>query len=63
MALKIQNEFELEQEVFLVTDPDQNRHLITAIVVLPGAVMYRLSCNGEEAEFYAFEISRAKNVI
>lgn len=62
MAIKIPNEFDLKQQVYVITDPDQNIHIITAIIVLPGSVMYRAACGGEDADYYDFELSLTPRV-
>lgn len=63
MAIKVQNEFDVKQRVYLVTDPDQNVCIVTAIIVLDKEVMYRVTSFEGEDDYYAFEISADKSVI
>lgn len=61
--MKINTEYNIEQLVYLVTDPEQNQRSITAISVYPGGlVMYTLVCGTEETTHYGFEISTDKKI-
>lgn len=53
----IGNEFEIGQTVYLKTDEDQRKHLVTRIILEASNIVYEISCNGYRNEVYDFEIS------
>lgn len=60
--MNIKTKFELQQEVYLITDVDQLKRFVTGIVVRPNnALRYLLSCGDTESEHYDFEITEDKN--
>lgn len=60
----IENKFDIGQEVYLVTDENQNKKLVTGLRVCPkGAIIYYLSQNAVISEHYDFEISNEKNIV
>lgn len=58
--MTIKNKFEIGQEVWLKTDPDQYTRIVTEIRITPGALMYSLSCSDECSIHFDFEISDTK---
>ncbi|MDQ1086989.1 hypothetical protein [Siphonobacter sp. SORGH_AS_1065] len=54
--LIIELEFQIGQPVWLKTDPEQHERIITAIIIIPKNIMYRVAMSGEESEHYGFEI-------
>jgi hypothetical protein len=62
--MKIDNEYKIGQEVYLICDADQYKRKVVYIVVYDQALLaYGLSCNGETSEHWALEISQDKQVI
>ena len=60
--MKINNLFKLGQIVYLITDIDQKKRIVTGIEVrYPNQLCYRLDC-GEDCSFHLeIEISEDKN--
>lgn len=61
--MKIKTEHDISDTVYIKNDPDQLPHTITAIIIEPGAVRYRLSYLGDEYVLFNFEISKTKTII
>ncbi len=60
----IDNKFDLEQLVFLKTDPDQCIWIVTQIGIMPANVLvYRLTSGSEVVDAYEFEIADKENVL
>lgn len=55
--MTIDNKFDLEQKVYLTTDPEQLVRVITAIHVRPGYLLYELTAGTTASDHYDFEIS------
>lgn len=50
--------------VFLITDPEQLKRIITGILLKPGKlVMYELSCCEDISYHYSFEITNEKDIL
>lgn len=61
--MTIHNEFEIGQEVFVKTDPDQYIRQVTGILVCPGGVIqYRVAIDAGASWFYNFELSEIKHL-
>jgi hypothetical protein len=58
--MEIKNKFNLKEEVYLVTDPDQELYLVTSIIVDIQGLMYTLRSSGKSVTVYDFEISNTK---
>lgn len=56
-------QFELGQEVFLKTDIDQQKRLITGICIRPTGINYELTCGANSSWHYDFEILIEKDVM
>lgn len=55
----INNAFEIAEIVYLITDTQQKKRVVTAIIVCPDdSYLYELSCGVENEKHYDFEISR-----
>lgn len=61
--MNIDNRFELEQSVFLITDTDQLLRIVTAIQVSKNSLIYRLACGTNESWHYDYEIATTKNFL
>jgi len=60
----IDNKFDLEQEVYLKTDSDQLKRIVTAISVHPNKqIIYSLTCCTDCSDHYDFEISDEENTL
>jgi hypothetical protein len=54
----ISSDLEFFQTVYLVTDPDQKKRIVTEITLKPGnVIVYSLSCGVEESVHYREEIT------
>jgi len=58
--LRINNDFELKQTVFLKTDVEQRPRIVTAINVRIDSLTYELSCGVQSTWHVSFEISEEK---
>jgi hypothetical protein len=56
-------DFEIEELVFLKTDPEQFTRVVISITVYKNHVEYNLGCGNEVTPHFAFEISRSKTVM
>jgi hypothetical protein len=62
--MKVANEYDIRQEVFLISDSEQLVRQVVYIVILDGGlIQYGLSCNGGVTDHYQFEITDSKNVV
>jgi hypothetical protein len=61
--MKINTEFDLGEEVYISTDLDQYRRIITGIEISPGGIQYRLSVGMEFSWHYDVEISRDRDIM
>lgn len=59
----INNVYDLGQIVYLVTDNDQRRRVVTQIRVTPTGILYNLSCGACNSDHYDCEISAEVNVL
>jgi hypothetical protein len=59
----IDNAYELGQIVYLVTDSDQKRRVVTQIRVANNCLTYQLSCGTYDSCHYECEISTEVNVL
>ena len=59
----IDNKFEIGQTVFINTDSDQSKRVITAISILPGSLLlYDVCCGALVSKHYEFELSDNENI-
>ena len=61
--MTINNIYNFGDIVYIISDTDQQKRMVTAIQVSPGEVIYRLSCGTENSWHYDFEVTREKSVI
>lgn len=60
----IENEYDIAEEVYLKTDPNQHARIVTAIIVRAGGGMsYECACGIEAKWHYSCELAREKNVL
>lgn len=55
--------FELGQVVYLVTDKEQEKRIVTAIVERQSGYLYELSCGLDVTSHYDFEISSDEDTL
>lgn len=61
--LIIDNKYDIGQEVFLITDPDQLGRMVTAVIVTHGqTIKYELKSGTEVTENYEMEISKERDM-
>jgi len=61
MPLKIDNKFNIKDFVYVITDPDQNKGVVVAIIVHDEKCLtYKVSIGSETQEYYDFELSTDK---
>lgn len=53
--------FEIGEIVFLLTDDDQKKRIITSYTVYPNEIVYTLSQGTTTSNHYAIEITKGKN--
>lgn len=57
----INNEYGIEEIVYLKTDPEQKERIVYNIILFPNnSLMYSLTCGESTTSHYGFEISREK---
>ena len=59
----IDNVYELNDLVYLVTDPDQQVRMVTCIKVMPIGITYEVSLGSNASDHYEQEISATKNLL
>lgn len=64
MPIRIDNKFNIKDFVYVVTDPEQHRGVVIAILVHDEKhLTYRVSIGTESQEYYDFELSADKDVL
>lgn len=62
--MTIDNKFEIGQEVYLKTDKDQNKRIVTGIEISQNnTIMYKLVCHSTETWHYDFEIMNERDIL
>lgn len=57
-------DFAIGEVVYLITDSEQEKRMVTGILLKPGKlVMYELTCSEDVSYHYAFEITNDKNIL
>ncbi len=60
----IENVFELGEILFLVTDHEQRKRVVTAIIVCPDeSLLYELTSGTIQSRHYSFELSREQDLV
>ena len=59
----INNKFNLEDYVYLKTDPEQLERMVTKIDITKGDIMYQLCSGLNYSTHYEFEITEEKRII
>lgn len=63
MAKTPDPKFKIDQDVYLITDPEQIKHKVLRIVITANGYQYSIRQEGEFVEYYDIELSESKNVI
>jgi len=61
--MTINNKFEIEQIVFLITDDDQQKRIITGIQVCKSHLLYRLACGTTDSWHFEYELKLSKSYV
>jgi len=61
--MRIRTKYDFGQTVYLITDTEQEKRLVTSITLNPGNVVYQLSCGTTASSHYEFEISPEVNML
>jgi hypothetical protein len=61
--MNINNKFELQQCVFLITDTEQLTRIITGIQISSNSILYRLACGVNDSWHFEYEIVEEKNYL
>ena len=60
----IDNKYEIGDIVYIVTDEDQKKRMVTSIVIYKaGEIVYKIVCGTNYSEHYDFELSDKKNIL
>lgn len=61
--MTINNKFNLGDYVYITTDVEQKKHIITEIKIQPGCLIYQLSYKYESNFFHEIEISKEEDLL
>lgn len=61
--MEINNKFNLQDCVFLITDEDQKTRIVTGFQVSSNEIIYRLAQGTNESWHFDYEISKEKNYL
>lgn len=61
--MRIRTKFDIGQILFLKTDSDQLRRMVTSITLNPGNIVYGLSCGTGHSKHYEIELSAEADVL
>ncbi len=59
----VDNKYNIGDEVYLTTDPDQRKRIVTLFIVSNNDIRYELNCGIESGWYYDIEISTEINVL
>ena len=57
----VENKYNIGDVVFLLTDIDQVKRIITGIIIRPNSILYYVSCGSAETLHYDLEIILERN--
>ena len=61
--MEVNNKYEIQDVVFLITDEDQSPRIVTAIQISQYELIYKLACGTSESWHYDYEIATDKNFL
>ena len=60
----IVHQFAIGDYVYLITDRDQSKRIVTAVIICPdNSILYELCCGKEASKHYDFEITTEKDTV
>ena len=59
--MRIDNKFNIGDHVYIITDPEQMKGIITAIIISSKDVIYQVSRDTHSERFFDFELSYDKD--
>ena len=59
--MTINNKFNLKDVVFLITDPHQEKRMVTGIKITPNGILYYLSLGSNESVHFECEMEYERN--
>lgn len=59
----IDTKYDFGDMVYLITDNEQRKRLITGITITPKGLTYELSCGTTTSNHYEFEITEEENIL
>jgi len=63
-VINVPIEFDIKDRVYLITDPDQDKRIVTGILIKPNkTIMYELTYREDISYHYAFEITNDKDLL
>lgn len=63
MSFIVESKFNLNDLVYLVTDPDQKERIVTGILLVHNSMKFWISCGDTETCHYEPELSAEKDVL
>lgn len=62
--MNLKNRYTFGDMVYITTDIEQKKRIITSIVVKPNGLVYEVSCGDEEPSYhYEFELSDSEDTL
>lgn len=55
--------FEYGEEVWLITDPNQSKRIVSGYILRPNMITYLIVCGTEETGHFEFELSTSPDVM
>lgn len=59
----MKEKYTIEQEVYLRTDPEQFKRLVTGILKRQNTIIYYVVCGTDETAHYEFELTTEKSLM
>jgi len=60
--MKIDNTFDIEELVYVKTDPEQHVRIVTGFYITQNEILYEVSIDNSVSKFYDFELTRDKTI-
>lgn len=61
--MMLQSKYDIGQEVYLKTDADQKKRMVTGILIRGNNVQYDLACGSSSSWHFEFEVSPEKDMV
>ena len=59
--VKIKVKYQIGDEVYLISDPDQFKRMVLGYVIMPGFIKYIVCLSDQETNHYEIELSSEKS--